>query len=169
MAIPRPGDYITAKCRRCNDVTGHVVMLVLEGEIAKVECKACGSVHKYWGSGEPAAPKKQSPSMRVVKAGQTREAAKELGTPKAARATKTTAAARQKVAMQKTESAWQGAMVRLSALSPQPYSMKAPFLLDDFVEHPTFGRGVVIGVIRPDKMEVLFQEGVKVLRRAQDS
>ncbi len=168
MAIPRPGDYITAKCRRCNDVTGHVVMLVLEGEIAKVECKACGSVHKYWGSGEPAAPKKQSPSMRVVKAGQTREAAKELGTPKAAKVTRTTAVARQKAALQKNESAWQEAMVRLSALSPQPYSMVTPFQQDDFVDHPTFGRGVVIAIIRPDKMEILFQEGVKVLRRAHE-
>ena len=168
MAIPRPGDYITAKCRRCNDVTGHVVMLVLEGEIAKVECKACGSVHKYWGSGDAPAPKKQGPSMRVVKAGQTREAAKELGAPKTAKVTRTTAASRQKAAMQKTENAWQEAMVRLSALSPQPYSMKSPFQPDDFVDHPTFGRGVVVGVIRPDKMEVLFQEGVKVLRRAQE-
>lgn len=168
MAIPRPGDYITAKCRRCNDVTGHVVMLVLEGEIAKVECKACGSVHKYWGGGEAAAPKKQSPSMRVVKAGQTREAAKELGAPKAAKVTRPPVTSRQKVALQKTESAWQEAMVRLSALSPQPYSMKTAFQQDDFVDHPVFGRGVVIGVMRPDKMEVLFQEGVKVLKRAQD-
>ncbi len=45
---PGPGDRIEARCTRCNDITGHVVVALVGGQIVKVECKACGSVHKYY-------------------------------------------------------------------------------------------------------------------------
>ena len=45
--LPGPGDRIEARCTRCNDITGHVIVALVGGEIVKVECRACGSVHKY--------------------------------------------------------------------------------------------------------------------------
>ncbi|MFR6517800.1 MAG: hypothetical protein ACLUPV_00325 [Bilophila wadsworthia] len=42
--LPGPGDRIEARCTRCNDITGHVIVALVGGEIVKVEC-ACGSVH----------------------------------------------------------------------------------------------------------------------------
>lgn len=166
MAVARPGDYITAKCRRCNDVTGHVVMLVLEGAIAKVECKACGSVHKYRDTVVVPGKKTAAPSVRHVRAGQTRENAVDVGVPRARTMGMQTPKARaaQKLNAAKLETAWQEAMVRHAADMPVQYSMKTAFEPHTLVEHPTFGRGEVLTIIKPDKVEILFQDGVKTLR-----
>ena len=72
--LPGPGDRIEARCTRCNDITGHVIVALVGGEIVKVECRACGSVHKYY---PPAAPKeaKGKTSVCRVKAGEARKEA----------------------------------------------------------------------------------------------
>lgn len=168
MALPKPGEYITAKCRRCDDVTGHVVMLVLDGQIAKVECKACGSVHKYRETRLPGAKRVNEGPVRHVRAGDSREKAKDISsTPRPFRPQGEQGAQprpKRPSSAAKLESAWQEAMVRHSAETPKPYSMNAEFAPHDFLDHPVFGRGEVIGVTPPDKMDVLFQEGVKILR-----
>lgn len=170
MTIPKPGEFITAKCGRCNDVTGHVVMLVLDGQVAKVECKACGSVHKYREVRLPGAAKKDRPSVRHVRAGQEREegrtigAARESQTQSANRPARPAAARKAASTSGKMESAWQEAMVRHSAETPLTYAMTGSYTPQDFLEHPVFGRGEVIAVNSPGKMDVLFQEGVKILR-----
>ena len=71
--LPGPGDRIEARCTRCNDITGHVIVALVGGEIVKVECRACGSVHKYY---PPATPKEAKGKTAVcrVKAGETRKA-----------------------------------------------------------------------------------------------
>jgi hypothetical protein len=45
-----------------------------------------------------------------------------------------------------------------------PYSMNSSYMQQAFIEHSVFGKGEVISVTPPDKMTVLFQGGVKVLR-----
>lgn len=170
MPLPQPGDYITAKCGRCNDITGHIVMLVLDGEIAKVECKACGSVHKYRESKAARPGKAVGTSVRRVRAGDSRENAVELGPARpAARASSSPRADSAKSpgkrsSPAKIEAAWQESMLRLSGREAVAYSMNSGFAKHDLVEHPVFGKGEVINVSPPDKIEVLFQEGVKVLR-----
>ena len=161
--MPKPGEFITAKCSRCNDVTGHVVMLVLDGQVAKVECKACGSVHKYREVRLPGSAKKEQASVRHVRAGQEREQGRDIGPkPKSSRAA-SGGALRKAASAAKLESAWQEAMVRHSAETPVLYAMGNKYTLQDFLEHPVFGRGEVIAMV-PGKMDVLFQEGVKILR-----
>ena len=171
MAVPKPGEFITAKCRRCDDVTGHVVMLVTGGVIAKVECKACGSAHKYRDVALPKSVQSR-PGVRHVRAGQSREAAVDLspgrkGAPArspaaSSPAVKTERGNRQRAT--KIENAWQEAMVRHSAEIPDEYSMALPLRNGQYVEHPVFGRGEVISVTRPDKADILFKEGIKTLR-----
>ena len=39
---------VTEMCIRDSDITGHVIVALVGGEIVKVECRACGSVHKYY-------------------------------------------------------------------------------------------------------------------------
>ncbi len=166
MASVKPGDYITAKCRRCDDITGHVVMLVLGGEVAKVECKACGSVHKYRETARPSAGVQARSAVRRVKAGQSREEALTV-TPDIRPEQKPRPAPQERghfARAAKQEAAWQEAMLRHSGETAKPYGMNAVFVLRDLVEHSVFGLGEVIEITRPDKMSVLFQEGVKVLR-----
>lgn len=56
------GQRIEARCTRCKDLTGHIVVSMLNGEIAKVECCACSSVHKYY----PPAKKKEEAAAKPV-------------------------------------------------------------------------------------------------------
>ena len=165
MACPRPGDYITAKCKRCDDVTGHVVMLVLEGAIAKVECKACGSVHKYRDTKVELSKTKAVSTVRHVKAGQDREKAVDVGMPRGRTMGMTEKAKTvTKLNLSKVESAWQAAMVKHVADTATAYSMNASFEVGSLIEHPKFGRGEVLSLTKPDKVEILFQDGVKALR-----
>lgn len=166
MVLTKLGEYITCKCGRCNDVTGHVVMLILDGEITKVECKACGSVHKYRQE-KAAKPRVQQPSVRSVRAGQSREKARDLTPSPRKTASSTGGTSRspaRSLSRAKIENAWQGAMARHDGDTPTPYEMAGSYAVRDFLEHPVFGRGEVIAVIPPDKMDVLFEAGVKTLR-----
>ncbi len=162
MAI-RPGDYITAKCGRCNDITGHVVMLVIDGAITKVECKACGSVHKYRDTNAGKAKAAPAPSVRHVKAGQSREQATEVGRPSAGRSAPRVVIPRN-ISASKAEQAWNEVMQRHNGETPLPYSMNNAYQPRDLIEHTVFGKGEVISITPPDKITVLFQEGVKALR-----
>ena len=165
MALPKPGEYITATCRRCGDITGHVVTLVLDGRIAKIECKACGSVHKYREVRLPGAQGAGESAARPARAGEAREI-RRTASPAPSRPLSAAPPTRSKrpLSAAKLESAWQEAMVRHSAETPEPYSMNASYAARDFIDHPVFGRGEVISVSPPDKMDVLFHEGMKTLR-----
>lgn len=45
----------------------------------------------------------------------------------------------------------------------KPYRTDASFELDDVIEHKVFGKGVVIKVVFPDRVEVLFKDQSRVL------
>lgn len=163
-----PGQRLEARCTRCRDVTGHVIVALVDGQVAKVECCACGSVHKYY---PPEAPAREAKDRAVrVQAGRERGEAvlarvrkepipKEASRPKAlSRAEQQTAKLRSELERQ-----WQDALARTPAI-PVPYSMNGTFALGGLVDHPTFGVGMVLALTPPNKMEILFREGVKALR-----
>ncbi|MBQ4616494.1 MAG: hypothetical protein IJB29_07305 [Mailhella sp.] len=168
------GQIIEARCSRCRDVTGHVVMACLDGMPIKVECRACGSVHKYTAPG--AAPRRKAETTVRVKAGHGRaeavdatvkaekaieRRAEQMAEPKAPRISKAEQAAQRKA--EENEQRWGQAMALIVA-EPVAYNMNASFPVRSLVEHPVFGTGVVTELLPPDKMDVLFREGVKRLR-----
>ncbi len=169
------GQIIEARCSRCRDVTGHVVMACLDGMPIKVECRACGSVHKYTAPG--AAPRRKAETTVRVKAGHARTEAVEAtvkaekaverlhamaAEKKAApRVTKAEQASQRKA--EENEQRWNQAMAVIVS-APVPYNMNGKFPGSSLVEHPVFGTGVVLEMLPPDKMDVLFREGVKRLR-----
>ena len=167
------GQIIEARCTRCKDVTGHVIMACLDGMPIKVECRACGSVHKYAAPG--AAPRRKVETTVRVKAGHARAEAVDA-TVKAEKAItrimceKPAAEPRltraQKDSIRKSEEneqRWQQAMNSIAS-APVPYSINGTFAEGTLVEHPVFGVGAVLELLPPDKMELLFREGVKRLR-----
>ena len=166
------GQIIEARCSRCKDVTGHVVMACLDGMPIKVECRACGSVHKY---AAPATERRAKSETTVrVKAGHARAEAVDATVKAekrvAAAVEKKPAAPRLSRAEQQSarraeenEQQWNSIMARTVA-EPVPYSMTGTFPLRSTVEHPLFGTGVVMELLPPDKMDVMFREGVKRLR-----
>lgn len=161
--LPGPGDRIEARCTRCNDVTGHVIVALVGGEIVKVECCACGSVHKYY----PPVAARQSQakdSICRVRAGSDRKEAVSAAkpAPSAPSATRSHISKTQKAVLE-IEQAWQRSMNQTLA-EARPYSMHEHFAVGDVIEHPKFGTGVVQELLPPDKMQILFRDGNKLLR-----
>lgn len=155
-----PGDRIEARCTRCNDITGHVIVAQVSGQIVKVECCACGSVHKYY---PPKAEQALADSgvRRVRQGGDRKEAmsASRASTPRAPRASSRALA--EAAALEKS---WREQLERPSSPAPRAYAMSMSLQKGDVVEHSVFGLGTVQAVARPDKAEILFREGIKVLR-----
>ncbi len=64
----------------------------------------------------------------------------------------------------KSEENWENLIAEMDVATAIPYSLQTPVKNGDLIDHPTFGLGKVAGVIRPNKMEVVFKQGVKLLR-----
>ncbi len=150
------GDQIPSKCSKCGGVTGHIIIALVDGEIAKVECRACKSVHKY----RPEVPKQEAKSVvHRVKAGSDRKQVMAQKTTTSARVTKAQSAKLKDA--EAIEKAWRKA-VDFSGEAKE-YSINGVFVADDLVEHSVFGQGVVQSVTQ-GKMKILFQDGIKLLK-----
>lgn len=146
-----PGERIEARCTRCNDITGHIIVALVGGVIVKVQCCACGSVHKYRGSGAKASGAGASGS-RASGAGRAASA------PHVARSG---SGGRQAEA---AERLWREALERPSLPDARPYTVGMPLAVNDVVEHPKYGLGVVQQLIKPDKADILFRDGLHTMR-----
>jgi len=116
---------------------------MVEGRVARVRCNTCGGDHNYH---HPAAAKPTSEK--------TGGAAKPARAP---RKTRSSSAAN----LQEEWEALQRGIVPDKVL---PYNMESAFRPKDALQHPVFGLGVVTAVFKPNKMEVFFQGGKKLLR-----
>ena len=158
------GQIIEARCSRCKDITGHVVMACLDGLPVKVECRACGSVHKYIA---PEARVRQKMEKIVrVKAGHNRAEVVDATVKAEKRTVSSPHSREEKIAVRRNEENEQrwNDLVAGRAAAPLPYSMTGSFAVDTLVEHPVFGTGAVVELLPPDKMDVVFKTGLKRLR-----
>ena len=142
------GDIIESQCRKCNDITGHAIVSMVDGEVAKVECRACGSVHKHH-------PAKSGSQTKKAK---TATQSKSAGT---GRGQKKGKAAQEK---EKIDNEWLRQMENRDKSQAVSYSMQGCYKEDELIDHPNFGIGIVQKEIMPNKIDVLFQEGLKRLR-----
>ncbi|HJQ67932.1 MAG TPA: hypothetical protein VKA70_03110 [Blastocatellia bacterium] len=131
---PRVGQEISAYCGKCKDERSHTVT-AMDGEtVKKVTCAMCGSLHNY----------KQSAATT------TERASKSRGTT----SSKATGTKRSR---------------EVAAFSIDPkrpvksYNMDSSFAAGDVISHPKFGLGSVESSPAPNKIEVRFQEGKKML------
>ncbi len=128
------GDHITSKCTKCKDSMNHTIVAMVGGRIAKVECNTCGGVHNY----------RQTTVLK-------KPAVK-----------RKTGSVRPKTG--KIEMEWEDLLKDLDPTTATLYNMQMTIESGDLIQHPTFGLGRVINVIKPNKMEVYFSSGVKLLR-----
>ena len=131
---PVAGDHVDAKCTKCKDTTNHTIIAMADDKIAKVECNICGRAHKY----RKAAVKKKPAKSK----------------------TSTTKAAK----INKIETEWEELLNNADPASATLYSMQMSIKNGGLIDHPSFGLGRVINIVRPNKMEVFFRDGVKLLR-----
>lgn len=64
----------------------------------------------------------------------------------------------------KTEEKWDQLITDSDLAKAVPYNLQTPVKTGDLIDHPTFGLGKVTNTIRPNKMEVIFKQGLKLLR-----
>ncbi len=147
------GSIVEALCGKCNDVMGHTVMVMLGGQIARVECRACGSVHRFRPAGKSAA-------LAGAAMPRERKAASAGG---ASRSPSVPASRKENAAAVTARAQWLAMAERRKGDTPTAYQPALRFAPRELVQHSVFGLGEVIAFIAPDKIDVLFENGVKRL------
>ncbi len=136
------GDIIEAQCTRCRKLLNHTIVAMVEERVVRVQCNTCGGAHNYRPIAEPKTPAARATTRKAETAPRTSK--KDQG-----------AAEREE---------WESLRPALESGQSLPYDMNGTYRVNSVVAHPVFGLGVVKCVIKPDKMEVLFQAGKKLLR-----
>ncbi len=160
------GQRIEARCSRCKDTTGHVVIVVVDEMPMKVECVACKSVHKYY---VPAGQKKkESSSVLRVRSDQERgkvveQAAKQANIKRTPSSALSTTIKKKPVRAEELEALWRNKLMKCYA-EPKKYRMDAELCLGDSIEHSLFGAGIVEEIVANDKVNILFKDGYKILK-----
>lgn len=141
------GDIIEARCTKCREVLNHRIVAMVEGKVVRVECNTCLGVHNFHAP--PAAKEAKAPKKAVTSKPRT-----------------TTAASRasRKDPVEAEREEWASLHPTFDHEKALPYDMNGRFNVKRLILHPTFGIGLVKAVIIPNKMQVLFQDGIKLLR-----
>ncbi len=125
---------LVTQCTRCKLPLTHMVVLHnSEGIVERVQCRTCGSEHKY-------KPEKK----KMVK--------------KAAKKTK----ARAKSRKPDPAAIFEQLVGKFQDKDPVPYTMQGSYKTDDVIDHKTFGKGFV-SEVSYQKMEVTFVDGPRIL------
>ena len=133
----RVGGEIDAACGKCELNLAHTIIAMVGPKVVKVKCNTCGGEHNYRGV------------QPLVKA-------TSFASPR--RATSSTAAKKAPVVVVSWDEQFKGK----DLTKAKKYSPRETFAVDDVVDHPTFGLGLVRAV-RGDKVEVGFKQEDKVL------
>lgn len=135
------GSIVETQCTRCRKILNHTIVAMVGEQIARVECNTCHGVHNFHPVKVPKEP------------GAAKATRKSPAAPRKAKADPAAAAAAEWAALQ-------------SGLDPAqaiPYDMNGTYRVNNLLQHPQFGLGIV-QLVLPNKMDVLFQEGKKRLR-----
>jgi hypothetical protein len=145
----RVGGEIDAACGKCELNLAHTIIAMVGPKVVKVKCNTCGGEHNYRGV-QPlvkiqsyAAPKRASASS-----------SSSSGKPTVKRASASGPAV---VVM-----TWDEQFKGKDLTKARKYSPRETFVVDDVVDHPTFGLGLVRSV-RDGKVEVAFKQEDKIL------
>jgi hypothetical protein len=127
------GGDIDSWCTRCKMLLGHTILAMVGTRPARVRCNTCQGEHNFRASA--AEPKKGSWEPKVDR---DRRLAKPIVT------------------------SWEALLAKKDLSLARRYSAKERFEMDDVLDHPTFGIGLVQEV-RGDKMKVAFKADTKTL------
>ena len=140
------GDIIEARCTKCREVLNHRIVAMVGDKVVRVECNTCNGTHNYY----PPPAEKEAKAPRVSTA-KPRAATVNPRVPK-------------KDPVEAEREEWASLQDGFNVDKALPYDMNGRFQVRNLVQHPTFGLGIVKAVIVPNKMQVLFQDGIKLLR-----
>jgi hypothetical protein len=133
------GQEIDSQCLKCKRVTNHIIIAISKGEIAKVECNVCGAKHKY-------RPPKPEKATKTKKKNAVAKKAPKIP-----------------ISQVKAEAHFEKIMEGMDIAKAHQYSMTGMFKKGDLIDHSVFGHGLITSIIQPNKMEVTFKRGSKLL------
>lgn len=136
------GDTVESRCTRCRTVLNHTIVAMVGERVVRVECNTCRGVHNYSMEKTAALP---APRTNVKKSPSVHGKSKK-GPGKAER------------------EEWESLRAAMEGKPVKSYDMNGKYLANDLVEHSVFGLGIVLLCTGPNKMEVFFQCGKKLLR-----
>ena len=128
---------VVAYCVSCKMDLAHTVV-AMDGEtVKKVLCNTCNKEHVYRvPKGEKAPPNKKKPVRKTR--------AKKIVAP---------------------DVLWEKALEPAQNLLSKLYTIDGSFESGEKIDHKTFGLGLITKLIQPNKMEVIFKEGTKIMIR----
>lgn len=128
---------VVAYCVSCKMDLAHTVV-AMDGEIVKkVLCNTCNKEHVYRApKGEKAPTNKKKPVRKTR--------AKKIVAP---------------------DVLWEKALEPAQNLLSKLYTIDGSFESGEKIDHKTFGLGLITKLIQPNKMEVIFKEGTKIMIR----
>lgn len=144
------GSSVESACRKCKTVTDHHVVVMLDGRIGKVQCKVCGGQHAHRPPKEAVAPKTPAQPRTNGEKSKKTAAAKKAVSPKKPSA--------------EVLALWESKVAAAGSADVRAYAMAETFQDGEVINHATFGPGYVQRFIKPNMIEVLFEDGVKLLR-----
>jgi len=113
-------------------------------EVKRVHCLTCGGDHKYYP------PKYEGSSART---------ARPVKVPSPARTVKS-----RETATARAAGEWKTIMDKMPAgCVPRPYKVSESYVAAEFIEHPVLGTGRVTEILGAQRIEVIFQDGRKIL------
>lgn len=135
------GSNIETRCTRCREVLNHTIVAMIGEKIVRVECNTCHGTHNY----RPEKPVKEPVAAKTA-------------------LQKTAAPRKAKVDPLMAERAeWEALQPDMDPEKAIPYDMNSTYRLKNLLLHSVFGLGIV-RLVQSNKIDVLFQEGVKRLR-----
>jgi Zn ribbon nucleic-acid-binding protein len=140
------GDIIDARCTRCREILNHRIVAMVEDKVVRVECNTCGGVHNYY-------PPPTAKEARVQKLAKTSESSR----PSSSRVSK-------KDPHESDREEWASLRPTIQIDRAVDYDMNGSYRVNALLNHSVFGLGFVKNLIAPNKMQVLFQDGIKLLR-----
>jgi len=137
--IPSAGDIIDAYCTRCRTLMNHTIVSMIAIRPARVQCNTCNGVHNYRKE-KTIHPAEKAPAAKFS----GHKSRKDSGD-----------SARRE---------WAILQLDRDGARASNYDMKALYKVGNLVNHHKFGLGVVKQLVGSNKVEILFEEGVKLLR-----
>ena len=131
------GSSIEARCTKCRKNSNHLIVSMNDSKPDKVQCTTCEHQHNY----KPPVVRKTAAETLVTKN-------KEMK--------------RKKSENERKE--WNALKPDMANKKAQSYSMTATYKVKSLINHPVFGLGHVQRVVGPQKIEVLFEDGLKMMR-----
>jgi hypothetical protein len=141
MATHKVGGEVDAFCTRCKLTLAHTILAMVGTKIARVRCNTCGGDHTYRSA--PGTTDRPSASSAA------RSTSRAASTPRADKPEKVIISFEEQLAGKDIANA-------------PKYSPKDTYKVDQVIQHPTFGLGLVTAV-RGDKVDITFKSETKTL------